>query len=113
MRKNDSTDFTTPPQAMVKSMSKAFYCPILLTLPVKMIKILTSWVDNAKATLTRGTDPTGSSISRLKPLDGEYDRLKQLALSNAIAQQQLDQAGDAICHRVLSSSKLASKPVVD
>jgi len=53
-------------------------------------------VDNAKATLTQAQTQIGVIDITLKTARREYDRLKQLALSNAIAQQQLDQAGDAI-----------------
>jgi len=53
-------------------------------------------IDSAKAALEQAEAQIPLSQITLKTARREFDRLTQLAASNAIARQQLDQAGDSI-----------------
>lgn len=53
-------------------------------------------IDNARATLAQTQSQLLLSQVNVHTAQREYERLKKLATTNAIALQQLDQAGDAV-----------------
>ena len=53
-------------------------------------------IDSARAAVAQAQSQVALTDVNIKTAHREYERLKRLAASNVVAQQQLDQAGDAV-----------------